>query len=368
MAKLQALSKIISDIFKQTGKVVTPEELISPNIIKATSKYSNKPFSRGSFQKRPDQINTDTQVKKDMVDQMNLPEDGAFRTDPNSGVQIPTTEFENNARRLGIERNINTPSLDNTNTTRIANSKAEWAAEQAAYDAEREAARLAGIKERWLARLAKDKEDALRNNEVVEKKIVEIEPSNDYQSMILGAESKKAAKREALANAKKKGGVGSKTRDPAVQARTKKTAAMNKQYYSTSLENQNKFNGFAWDNGYNHETLRKMIFDKWVNPDLVKNPVSYEGAVNKLVKLDKSDMKAIFPNANKNAGQLRRIEKNRLKRIEADKLEKDALKILKEQEEQLARRIKDSGVVKREYTGNQEFDIGPDGTIIPTKK
>jgi len=166
--------------------------------------------------KQGDQIHTNTQVKKDMVDQMNLPEDGAFRTDPNSGVQIPTTKFENDARMLGIERNINTPSLGNSRTS-IDNSIAEWAAEQAAYDADREAARLAGIKERWLARRA---------------------------------EAKKAAR---LAGVK----------------------------------------------------------ERW---------------------------------------------------------KEDALKILKEKEEQLARRTKDSGAVKREYTGNQEFDIGPDGFIIPTKK
>lgn len=323
---------------------------------------------RGAFDtKRADVLKTKGQVSKDMNSQMRLGEEGNMQIDAN-GVPVPDSVRQNELRKAGLETNVETSVLDNFQTTSAANSRAAWAAEQAAYDAEREAARLAGIKERWLARVAKDKEDALRNNEVVEKKIVEIEPSNDYQSMILGAESKKAAKREALANAKKKGGAGNRSGSPEVQAKIKKTAAMNKQYYSTPSETQNKFNGFAWDNGYNHETLRKMIFDKWVNPDLVKNPVSYEGAVNKLVKLDKSDMKTIFPNANKNAGQLRTIEKNILKRVEADKLEADALKILKEQEEQLARRTRDSGVVKREYTGNQEFDIGPDGTIIPTKK
>ena len=317
--------------------------------------------------KQGDMKHTERQVAKDMNSQMRLGEEGNMQINAND-VAVPDSVRQNELRKAGLETNVETSGLDNTNTTRIANDKAEWAAEQAAYDAERKAARLAGIKERWLDRMAKDKEDALRNNELVEKKIVEIEPSNDYQSMILGAESKKAAKREALANAKKKGGVGSKSGNPEVLAKKAETKAMNSLYKSTSRDSQLKYGEFVGANRLNYDTLLKMVYNKWVNPATVKNPVSFEGAINKLQKLDGSDFKTIFPNANKNTGQLRTIEKNRLKRIKADKLEADALKILKEQEEQLARRTRDSGVVKREYTGNQEFDIGPDGTIIPTKK
>jgi len=323
--------------------------------------------------KQGDALKAKEQIAKDMNSQMRLGEEGNMQINAND-VAVPDSVRQNELRKAGLETNVETPGLDNSQTNRIDSSRAEWAAEQAAYDAEREAARLAGVKERWLAKMAKDKEDALRNNEVVEKKIVEIEPTNDYQSMILDLEAKKAAKTEALAEAKKKGGAGSKSGTSEVLAKKAATREMNIRFDEISSNSHTRFRDFIKNNslrGFNirFDTLKRMVYDKWVNPATAKNPVSFDEAVNKLRKLDGThDFKVMFPNANKNTGQLRTIEKSRLKRIEADKLEADALKILKEEEERLVRRTKDSGTTSHKYTGDQEFDIGPDGSVIPTKK
>lgn len=301
-------------------------------------------YGRANVLKKSDANAAKSREAQDMEKNMSMGEEGNFRIDPDSGVMIPVTVDQNAARALGVETSHSTYPVNNANVTRINNSKAEWAAIEAEEVARIEAARAA----RYEA--ARD-----RYTPVDVKKSL----SDEYVAA-LEAQNKPVVTPSV---GTVKGGVGSKSGNPEVLAKKAETKAMNRLYESTSRDSQLKYGEFVRDNRLNYDTLLKMVYNKWVNPATVKNPVSFEGAINKLQKLDGSDFKNLFPNANKNTGQLRTIEKNRLKRIEADKLEADALKVLKEEEERRARIARDSGIAKREYTGDQKFDISKDGFI-----
>jgi len=295
--------------------------------------------------KQGDIKHTERQVAKDMNSQMRLGEEGNMQINAND-VAVPDSVRQNELRKAGLETNVETSGLDNTNTTRIANDKAEWAAEQAAYDAERKAARLAGIKERWLDRMAKDKEDALKRKVEAEDEAA----AQALRSRVTKVNSAEGVDYDALEKIAKENNQVKGTLLKRIETRIMKGG----QEFGDSL--------MSWEEAVavfmNKSDAEKAHFIKLTKAQINNRK---KGSKKKSKKVNLSNKEDYNKFIEEKAAKREAFEANK-KLTPEESIDQIAKKALKQadEEERLARvRARRRPAEKRTYTGDLDLNVNP---------